>query len=43
MERPTWIPPEILPVEFVLELPCSCGCGSGGGGGAGFGEDEPKI
>ncbi|MER6146264.1 StsA family sactipeptide RiPP [Streptomyces sparsogenes] len=43
MEKPAWVKPEMLPVEFGVELPCSCGCSGGAGAGSGNAESEQRL
>ncbi|MER7792217.1 StsA family sactipeptide RiPP [Streptomyces sp. NPDC097640] len=43
MECPAWVKPEMLPVEFDVDQPCSCDCSGGAGAGSGNAESEPRL
>ncbi|MFF7997365.1 StsA family sactipeptide RiPP [Streptomyces sp. NPDC007917] len=43
MESPAWVKPEMLPVEFDIDQPCSCDCSGGAGAGSGNAESEPRL
>lgn len=43
MESPAWVKPELLPVEFDIDQPCSCDCSGGAGAGSGNAESEPRL
>ncbi|MGW3570052.1 StsA family sactipeptide RiPP [Streptomyces sp. NPDC000941] len=43
VESPVWVKPEMLPIEFDIDQPCSCDCSGGAGAGSGNAESEPRL